>query len=171
MKGDEKMSKIKGTTVKTGLVVATLLCVLLFVLGLVGIHDGWPAFLIPLFFFLGGAKKENLRSIFSGGTVGLLFAYGLFVAVEILAPFMGLQPSIFLMVFLCIFLLIVLGDISHTYFNNYAFCYFTVALIYPEQHTLTWLFVLFAGGLPLIVAVRYFLKIIYTPKSTNVETA
>jgi len=165
------MSKIRGVTVKTGFMVASLLCILLFVLGLVGIHDGWPAFLIPLFFFLGGAKKENLRSIFSGGAVGLLFAYGLFLGVELLAPTLGMQPSIFLMVFLCIFLLIVLGDISHTYFNNYAFCYFTVALIYPEQHTLTWFFVLFAGGLTLISAILFFLKIIYRPKATEAETA
>lgn len=162
--------RFKGTTLKLGFVVASLLCITLFALNAIGIHDGWPAFLLLLFFFEGGAKREKIKSIFSGATVGLLFALGLFFGVELLAPALGMQVSIFAMVFLAIFLLIVLGDLSHTLFNNYAFCYFTVALIFAEQSTLKWLFVLYAGGAFLLVGVIYFLKLIHKPKKVSEDS-
>jgi len=102
--------KLKGTTLKLGIVVASLICVLLFALSTLGIHDLWPASLLLLFFFEGGAKQEKIKSIFSGATVGLLVAQGLFHGVELLATWLGLQASIYTLVFLAIFLLIVLGD-------------------------------------------------------------
>jgi len=162
--------KLKGTTVKLGIVVASLICVLLFALSTLGIHDLWPASLLLLFFFEGGAKQEKIKSIFSGATVGLLVALGLFLGVELLAKWFDLQASIYTLVFLAIFLLIVLGDLSHTLFNNYAFCYFTVALIFPEQSTLKWLIALYAGGAFLLVGVTYFINMIHKTRSLGEES-
>ena len=51
------------------------------------------------------------------------------------------------MVGICVFLLIALGDVAHLLFNNYAFAYFTVALIFPEQLTVSWLATLVLGGI------------------------
>jgi len=162
--------KLKGTTIKLGVVVASLICVMLFAFKALGLHDIWPASLLLLFFFENGAKREKVKSIFSGATVGLLAALGLFHGVESLAPLLGLQASIYALVFLAIFLLIVLGDVSHTLFNNYAFCYFTVALIFPEQSTLKWLFALYAGGAFLLIGVTYFISMIHKTKSLNEES-
>ena len=148
----------KKQTVIIGLIVATWLCVTLFGIQLFGLHDGWPAFLVLLFFFETGAKVEKLKNIFCGGAVGILLALGFFLGVEFLEPMMGLGTAIFAMVFLIVFLIIVLGDISHTLFNNYAFCYFTVSLIYSEQATLEWLLVLFLGGAFFIGGVWFLMK-------------
>lgn len=165
-----KETQIKSATVKLGFVVASLICVLLFALNSIGIHDLWPASLLLLFFFEGGAKSDKIKSIFSGATVGLLAALGIFYSVGLLAPLLGMQASIFTLVFLAIFLLIVLGDLSHTLFNNYAFCYFTVALIFPEQSSLKWLFALYAGGAFLLFGVTYFLRRIHKTKGISEET-
>lgn len=131
----------------TGLIVATWLCLTLFLLELVGIHSGWPAFLTLMFFTLSGGKKEKLKDIFLGGAAGLLMARVLAIGVEILVPMgIGMQPAIFIMVFITVFLLIILEDISHMLFNSYSFAYFTVALVPDQQATIEWLITLFIGG-------------------------
>jgi hypothetical protein len=131
----------------TGLIVATWLCVTLFLLETVGIHDGWPAFLALMFFTMAGGKTETLKSIFIGGTIGLLMARILVIGVEFLVPMgIGMQPAIFIMVFITVFLLVILEDLSHTAFNSYSFGYFTVALVPVEQATTQWLIALFLGG-------------------------
>jgi len=142
----------------TGLIVASWLCVTLFVLGLFNIHDGWPAFLALMFFIMGSGKTENLKSIFLGGTTGLLMAALIVIGVEFLIPTMGLgmQTAIYIMVFITVFLLVVLEDLNHTLFNNYAFGYFTVALVPAQQATVNWIIVLFLGGAFFIYGVICF---------------
>lgn len=131
----------------TSIIVATWLCITLFLLELVGIHSGWPAFLTLMFYTLSGGKKEKLKDIFLGGAVGLLMARVIVIGVEFMVPMgIAMQPAIFIMVFVTVFLLIVLEDISHMLFNSYSFGYFTVALISTEQATLEWLITLFIGG-------------------------
>lgn len=138
---------ISKSRVMTGLIVAIWLCLTLFILELVGIHGGWPAFLTLMFFTLGGAKMENLKAIFIGGTVGILAARLLVLGVELLmVAGLGMQVGIFLMVFLIVFLLVVLEDLSHLLFNSYSFAYFTVALVPATQATIEWLLVLYLGG-------------------------
>lgn len=131
----------------TGLIVATWLCVTLFLLEILGIHSGWPAFLALMFFTMIGGKTEKLKSIFIGGTAGLLMAKVLIVGVEILMSMgIGIKPAIFIMVFITVFLLVALEDLSHTIFNSYSFGYFTVALVPVEQATLEWILTLYLGG-------------------------
>lgn len=142
--GKKGISKHRLTT---GLIVATWLCVTLFLLETIGIHSGWPAFLVLMFFTISGGKMEKLKDIFIGGAAGLLMARLLVIGVEILVPMgISMQLGIFIMVFITVFLLIVLEDISHMIFNNYSFGYFTVALVPAEQATVEWLITLFLGG-------------------------
>ena len=70
----------------TGLIVATWLCVTLFLLETFGVHSGWPAFLALMFFTMAEGKMEKLKSIFIGGTIGLLMAKVLVIGVEFLVP-------------------------------------------------------------------------------------
>lgn len=139
--------KISKHRLVTGFIVAVWLCLTLFLLELFGIHDGWPAFLALMFFTLAKGKTESLKSIFIGGTVGLLVAKLLILGVRVLVPMgVGMQIAIFIMVFITVFLLVILEDLSHTLFNSYSFAYFTVALVPAEQATVEWLIALYLGG-------------------------
>jgi len=131
----------------TGLIVAVWLCLTLFLLGIFGTHSGWPAFLVLMFFTLAGGKTQVLKPIFIGGTVGLLIAKVLIIGVDVLIPRgVGAQVAIYIMVFITVFLLVILEDLSHTLFNSYSFAYFTVALVPKEQATVEWLIALYLGG-------------------------
>lgn len=112
---------LKNQTLIAGLIVAAWLCVTLVVLGIFKITQGWPAWLILLFFFESGANLKNLINISVGGIVGLLLSGVLPLAVGAIAPVLGLQVSILIVVFIIVFLLIGLGDVAHMFFNNYAF--------------------------------------------------
>lgn len=150
---------ISKQRVITGLIVATWLIITLFLLELFGIHSGWPAFLALMFFTLGGANTENLKSIFIGATVGIIVARLLVYGVEIFMGLgIGMQLAIFIMVFIAVFLLVILEDLSHTLFNSYSFAYFTVALIPAEQATLEWLLVLYLGGALFIGGVIFTMR-------------
>lgn len=159
----------------TGLIVAIWLSITLFILELFGIHSGWPAFLTLMFFTLSGGKTDSLKSIFIGGTVGLLVARLLVVGVELLMTIgIGMQAGIFIMVFIAVFLLIVLEDLSHTLFNSYSFAYFTIALIPTEQATLEWLLVLYLGGAlfvgGVIFTLRYLKKLELKRSKEGIDT-
>ncbi len=154
------MTVIKTSTLIRALIVSIWLVVTLFVLGLFGIHSGWSAFLVMLFFIEGGGKLEKLKSIFAGGGVGLITAYLLTQGVIILGPIMGTSSSLFLMVFIAIFLLIALGDVSHNLFNSYTFCYFTVALITKQQNTIMWLITMVLGGAFVVGGILMLTKLV-----------
>jgi len=160
----------------TGFIVASWLCVTLYVLGLFNIHGGWPAFLALMFFIMAGAKTDKLKPIFLGGTTGLLMAALIVIGVEFLMSNMsiGMQTAIYIMVFITVFLLVILEDLSHTLFNSYAFCYFTVALVPAQQSTVEWLVVLFFGGAFFIAGVimlSRFVAKMSAGKSQNSESA
>ncbi|MDD2556227.1 MAG: DUF1097 family protein [Syntrophaceticus sp.] len=138
---------MKKETVIAGLIVGVWLVLTLIILSQFGISQGWPAFLTLLFFFESGTKTENLKNIFVGAAVGLLLAAVMPSSASVLAPVLGMEPALLLVVFVIVFLIIALGDVAHLFFNNYAFAYFTVALIFPQQATLEWLAVLILGGI------------------------
>lgn len=137
---------LKKETVFAGLIVAAWLVLTLIILSQFGISQGWPAFLTLLFFFESGTKTENLKNIFVGAVAGILLAAVTPVLVNVLIPVLGPELSVLLVVFVIVFLLIALGDVAHMFFNNYAFAYFTVALIFHQQSTWEWLAVLILGG-------------------------
>lgn len=156
----ENKAGLKKETVVAGLIVAAWLCITLVMLEAFNIKTGWPAFLTLLFFFETGGDPKNLKNIFMGAAVGILLAAGLFPLAGALGAVLGHQLGILLALFIIVFLLIALSDVSpifHMFFNNYAFCYFTVAMIYTEQATVEWLGILilaglfFTGGILLII--------------------
>jgi hypothetical protein len=157
------MTRIKKTTFVNALIVSAWLVVTLFLLGLFGIHSGWPAFLAMLFFIEGGKKIERLKSIFMGGTLGLITANVLSKGVVLLTPSLGDRLPAYLLAFAAIFLLIIMEDVSHTFFNSYTFCYFTVALISKEQHTAVWIITLLLGGSFVVGGIVGLMKIINNP--------
>ncbi len=132
-----------------GVIVAFWLLVSLVIFGALGIHEGWPAFLtLPLFFMTGGTDKKQLINIFVGAVVGLLLTAALAPVIGFLvqATGLGVQPAILAVVGLVVFLIIALGGVAPMLFSNYTFVYFTVAVIFTEQATITWLGTLILGG-------------------------
>jgi hypothetical protein len=167
----ESKPGFKKETVFAALIVAVWLCVTLIVLGQFGIKDGWPAFIVLLFFFETGANPANLKNIFAGGAVGLLLAWGLHPLAGALVPALGPELGVLLAVGIIVFLLIALGDISHMLFNNYAFMYFTIAMIYPVQATVTWLGVLFLGGAFFVGGILLVIKLLESAKAKGEQAA
>ena len=168
------MSEGKGFKKKTiiaAVVVAAWLCVTLVVLGIFKIESGWPAFLTLLFFFEKNGDVKNLPNIFVGAAVGLLLAALVPIAVGAIAPTVGVLGGSLIVVFIAVFLIIALGDIAHMLYNNYAFVYFTIALIFAKQLTWNmtgqWLIVLVAGGIFFTGGILVFAKLLGL--STEVE--
>ncbi len=164
MSDKPRLSKEK---VIAGLIVAFWLVVTLVILSKFGISQGWPAFLTLLFFFESGAKTANLKNIFVGAAVGLLLGAAMPVVAGALAPALGLEPALLLVVFVIVFLIIALGDVAHMFFNNYAFCYFTVATIFHEQSTLEWLAVLILGGIFFTGGILAIIKLVTRNKEAH----
>jgi len=109
-----------------------------------------------------------LTNIFVGAVFGLLLAALVPIAVAAIAPTVGVLGGSLIVVFVLVFLIIAMGDIAHIFFNNYAFVYFTIALIFgKEQLTIQWLIVLVAGGIFFTGGVLIFAKLL--GMSTKIE--
>ncbi len=146
-----------------GIIVVFWLSVSLILLSAIGIKDGWPAFLaLPLFFLVGGTDAKELINIFVGAMTGLLMAAVIVPIVTFLVKSGGLpqDPAILLLVGLLVFIITAFGGIAPMFFNNYNFVYFSVALIYPAQQTVTWLGTLILGGAFFIGAILLSMKFI-----------
>lgn len=165
----EEKKGFKLLTFVAAVSVTVWLLVTLVLLGIIGIHQFWPAGLVPVFFFLAHADTKNVKNIFAGGIMGFLLAAAVAPVVTMLAPIIGLQPAILVVVGVMVFFIIFLGDVAHIVFNNYTFAYYTVALIFEQQHTLQWLgtFVI-AGGFFLFMvlfSIKTTMKIIMKNKA------
>lgn len=141
----ENKPGLKSKTIIEGLIIAFMIVATILILSIFSVKEVWPASIALLFFFEGKASVANLKNIFIGGTVGILLALALVEIAGMLVPSMG-EAGMLITVFVFIFLIIVLGDISHVLFNNYTFCYFTVSLIAKQQDTISWLIGLILGG-------------------------
>jgi hypothetical protein len=132
-----------------GLFVGVWIVVCLVILGALKIESGWPAFLTLPLIFLAGPTKENITNCFVGGTVGLIITWLLTPVVTFLATSagLGMTPAILLTIFVILFLIIGLGSTVPMVFNNFNLVFFTVAIIFPTQHTLLWIGLLIIGGL------------------------
>ncbi|QGU94615.1 hypothetical protein GOM49_05420 [Clostridium bovifaecis] len=155
----ESKPGLKSKTIIEGLIIAFMIVLTILILSFFSVKEVWPASIALLFFFEGKASIANLKNIFIGGSVGILLALALVKLAGLLMPSMGEELGMLIPVFIFIFLIIVLGDISHVVFNNYAFCYFTVALIAKQQATVSWLIGLIVGGGFLIGGVILFIRL------------
>ncbi len=112
-----------------GLIIATVVCIGVFVLGALGIHATWPAFFVMISFFITGADIKNLPSIFIGAIFGLVVAILLVTALTPLGAAIGELPATLLLVWIVIFIIAGFGTVVPQACNNFAFTYFTIALI------------------------------------------
>lgn len=132
-----------------GIIVAFWLLVSLIILSVLGVKEGWPAFLaLPLFFLAGGTDPKKLIDIFAGGITGLILAAAIVPIVTFLVKGAGVpqELAILLIVGILVFIIIAMGGLAPLLFSNYTFVYFTVALAFPAQNTLPWLGTLVLGG-------------------------
>jgi len=155
-------NKFSAIKVFEAFIFALMITIVIFLLSLFNIKDAWPATIALLFFFEGKAETGNLKKIFLGAATGLILASFLPKCVKIMTPVFGNEPGILLTVFFFIFLIIALGNLVQLIFNNYAFCFFTIALIYQEQDTISWMLSLLLGGGLLVGSSYLFIK--YLPK-------
>lgn len=136
------MDPIKKISVKAhfflGLIIATIVCLGVFILGLVGIHATWPAFFMMISFFITGADVKNLPSIAIGAVTGLILAFLLLMMAVPTMTALGPTAGLLLLIWIIIFLIVFGGEFVPQAFNNFAFIYFTIALIFAgEAATMT----------------------------------
>lgn len=112
-----------------GLIIATCVVLGVYVMGLFGIHAVWPAFFIMISFFLMGADVKNIPTIMVGAISGLIFAFLLATALTPLSASIGEPWATLLLVWIAVFVIAALGEVLPMVCNNYAFAYFTIALI------------------------------------------
>lgn len=114
-----------------GLIIATCVCVGVWIMGLIGWHATWPAFFVMISFFITGADVKLIPSILASAILGLVIALVFFLTnaafVAALGPLMGILIPVWVIVFAIAFL----GDphLMPKLFNNYAFIFFTAALM------------------------------------------
>ena len=111
---------------------------------------GWPMFFVPIFFFIQGADKGKIPSIFIGATLGLLSSYFLVVGLHFLTPSIGLVLSFVIMITIILAMIIIGGAVFPIACNNVAFAYLTANTINLEgvsfSSTVTNILVLLIGG-------------------------
>lgn len=112
-----------------GLIIATCVVLGVYVMGLFGIHAVWPAFFVMISFFLMGADVKNIPTIMVGAVSGLIFAFLLATALTPLQASIGDPAATLLLVWIAVFVIAALGEVLPMVCNNYAFAYFTIALI------------------------------------------
>lgn len=138
--------KFSKSTLIAALISGVWLCVTLFILNLFNISIGWPAFMPFVLFNLIGWKTTEVKPIFGGGVVGLLLGGVALKGIFLIIGRTGIFYTYLIPIFIAIFLLVALGDILPVLFNNYTFCFYTIAFATPEQETLKWILIMLLGG-------------------------
>ncbi len=136
------MDPIKKISMKAhltlGIIIATVVCLGVVVIGALGVHATWPAFFIMISFFITGANVKNLPSIFIGCITGLILAFLLLIAATPTMAAIGPTLGLLVLVWLVVFLIVFGQEFLPQAFNNFAFIYFTIALIFAgEAATMT----------------------------------
>ncbi|HZK87066.1 MAG TPA: hypothetical protein VFC40_03800, partial [Syntrophomonas sp.] len=127
------MDPMKKISVKAhfflGLIIATIVCIGVFIIGALGIEHTWPAFLIMISFFMTGANVKNLPNIFIGSITGLILAFVLLIAAAPTMEALGATFGLLVLVWIVVFLIVFCKEFVPMAFNDFAFIYFTIALI------------------------------------------
>lgn len=154
--------KIEKGVIIAAFIAATWVCVTLFLLESLNFASTWPAFMPFVLFTVSGWKTNQLKYIFTGSISGVLLGAIAFKSINYLVGNTGIYYMYMVPVFIVVFLLISLGEVLPMIFNNYAFCYYTVAFASQKQATLEWMKVSLIGGIfftgGLIVFFKLFLN-------------
>lgn len=128
----------------------------------------WPGFFVVLLYFIAKCEKfTDLKDIVFGGIVGILWSYGVSLFIGLLVPFIGFLAAFTLVLAISVYLLVILGDWQPILFNNYAFLYFLVAGLFPEQKPVEWIAVLLITGVFFAVLVFGGIKLFLKPEKVN----
>ena len=109
----------------------------------------WPMFFVTIFYFTLGADPKNIAKIFLSGAMGLVFALLFALALQYLAPVIGIVPVLCIALFVILGLVIVGGGYLPIIFNNITFAYMTIGTINMEiigDMFLNWMIMLILGG-------------------------
>jgi len=113
-----------------GIAVGLIICILMVLSSMFGIHTTWPAFLALPIFFLAGNDPKQLPHLFIGACSGLLLTALFFIAYAALVPVLGAELAPLLLVFVILVLIIGLGNVVPMVFYYYNLVYFTVAIAF-----------------------------------------
>ncbi len=131
------MDPMKKISIKAhfflGLIIATIVCLGVVVIGALGIHATWPAFFIMISFFITGADVKNLPSIFIGCITGLVLAFLLLIAATPTMAALGATVGLLVLVWIVVFTIVFGKEFVPQAFNDFAFIYFTIALIFAAE--------------------------------------
>lgn len=161
--------KFSKSTLIAALISGIWLCVTLFVLNLCGVSIGWPAFMPFVLFNLTGWKTSEVKSIFLGGGAGLLLGGIALKGIFLIIGRTGIFYTYLIPIFIAIFLLVALGDVIPVLFNNYTFCFYTIAFATPEQETLKWILIMLLGGGFYFGGMLMFIKLFIKPEPPSSE--
>jgi len=132
------MDQMKKISVKAhltlGIIIATIVCLGVIVIGAVDAKAAtWPAFFVMISFFITGADIKNLPSIFIGSVTGLIISFLLLVASAPMMAACGATGGLLILVWLAVFIIVFGGEFLPQAFNNFAFIYFTITLIFAAE--------------------------------------
>jgi len=140
--GGSILDPIKKISMKAhfflGIIIATVVCLGVVVIGALGVHATWPAFFVMISFFITGANIKNLPNIFIGCITGLILAFLLLMAATPTMAAIGPTLGLLVLVWTVVFLIVFGKEFLPQAFNDFAFVYFTIALIFAgEEATMT----------------------------------
>lgn len=133
----------------TSFVILLLIFAAFIVTPLITSLPAWPMFFVTIFFFIQGADPKKIASIFLGGAVGILIAFGLVMLLGVIAPSIGVVAATAILVFVALAIIILGGTVLPALLNNVTFAYLTVCAINLESiksSTVGWLIMLIVGG-------------------------
>jgi hypothetical protein len=113
-----------------GIAVGLIICILMVLSTMFGIHTTWPAFLSLPIFFLAGNDPKQLPHLFIGACSGLILTALFFIVYAAMLPVLGASLTPLILVFVILVLIIGLGNVAPMVFNNYNLVYFTVAIAF-----------------------------------------
>lgn len=146
---------VKKESLIAGIIVASSIILIVYLLSLFGVEQGWPAFFVVFFYMLGGDRnKKKMLKIFVGGATGILISYVVSQCIHLMAHTLGGIHATLIVIFITIFIIIIMGDLIQLVFNDYTFIYFMVASAMPQpQQPLILAATLMLGGAAFAVMV------------------
>lgn len=151
--------KFNKNSIIAALISGVCVCLTIFLLDLLKISNSWPAFMPFILFAVSGWKMDQLKSIFAGGVVGTLLGALVLQGIYFLVGKTGTYYTYLVPIFIAVFLLVALGDLFPALFNNYAFCFYTVAFAIEKQKTFEWILTMLLGGVFFVGSMLFLLKL------------
>lgn len=138
------------------------------------VHATWPAYLVVIFFFNSHFDTSQLKTIFGGGTMGLLLGYTFPIIIGAFAPMIGPEYAFYALIGIALLAIIGLGPLAHFLFNPVTFAYSLLVLLnmnVVHEHFFEWLLTHFAGGALCIVGIYAVVKIMNRYSGNKEEAA